>query len=789
MIKNYLKLALRNIMRQKAYSFINITGLAIGMASSILILLWVQHELSYDRFHAQSDQVFRITCNAGDFKAAVNPAGMPAALKRQLPAIKQYVRLSTPSRVLFEIGDRKFQENHVFYADSTFFEVFSFPLVKGDKNTVLDRSDAVLITQAMARKYFGKENPIGKTLKKDNRDFVIVAGVLADVPSNSHLQFDFILPMSSVYHTTDDLKNDTWDNFNYYSYVLLDKSSTSAAAVTALEKQITTIYKKRVSEKILKVEFQLQPLTKIHLHSDLQVDLAGHGNKQYVNIFIVVAVFILAIACINFMNLATARSSRRAKEVGLRKVAGAVKGQLIQQFLGESVLIAFFSLLLAIIITLLVLPLFNELAGKKLTIEFLDPKLILTLIGIALVTGLLSGSYPALFLSGFLPAKVLKGHVKSTGGNLLFRNGLVVVQFIVSFILLAGTVIIYYQVQFIKNRNPGFEKNHLLYMPMTGEMWNKIPALKSELSQNPLTANYTIVSDLPINLSSGTVNVQWENKDPRMQVVFPSIYVSENFIEVFQMKLLKGRGFSNDFKGDSSNFIVNEKALQVMGMKPEDAVGKSLSFQDRKGTIIGVVQDFNFKPVQQPIEPLVLPLNPWGGTVVVRTRPANIAATIAALEKISKKLNPAHPFEYNFLDQDLANLYRSEQRLGDLFKVFAVLAIIISCLGLYGLSAFMAEQRTKEIGVRKVLGASVLNIVYLLSTGFTRLILIAVLIAVPVSWILINKWLEGFAYHIEVSWMVFVIVSLVALCIAWLTVSYESVKAAIMNPVKSLRME
>jgi len=789
MLKNYLKIAVRNIQRHKAYSAINIAGLAIGMASSIFIFLWVQNELSYDRFHKNARQLYRITSSAGDFKAAVNPAGMPAGLKDQMPEIKNFARLSHPATILLETGNRKFEEKSAFYADSTFLELFSFPLIKGNAATALQRPDAILVTEDMAKKYFGQEEAMGKTLRKNNGANVTITGILANIPSNSHLQFDFILPMSAIAQTNWDLKNNVWDNFNFYNYVQLDKSFVpTAAALLKLNRQMDQIYKKRQPNGI-KVAFQLQPLTSIHLQPGLQVDLPGHGNVQYVNIFFIVAIFILVVACINFMNLATARSARRAKEVGLRKVVGALRGQLIRQFLGESLLISFFALAFAIVIVLLCLPLFNDLAGKKLAINLLDGKILLSLIGIALATGFVSGSYPALFLSGFKPVKVLKGNMKSMGGNLLFRNGLVITQFIVSIVLLVGTVVIYNQLQFIKNRNPGFAKASLLYMPMTGDMWGRQQALKTELQGNPLTSNFTIIDELPVNITSGTVDVVWEGKDPRLQVVIPSLDVSESFIDVFQMKLLNGRSFSTAFKADSANYIINEKAVALMGMTVGTAVGKPLSFHNAKGTIIGVVQDFNFKPVQQPIEPLVLRLNKWGGTVIVRTNPANTEATIKALGKISQQLNPAYPFTYNFLDQDLANLYRGEQQMGKIFNLFAVLAIFISCLGLYGLSAFMAQQRTKEIGVRKVLGASVFNIVYLLSTGFTRLILIAAAVAIPLSWFAINNWLESFAYHINVSWFIFVCAPLAAMVIAWLTVSYESMKAAVSNPVKSLRTE
>ena len=789
MIKNYLKIAFRNIIRHKAFAAINIAGLAIGMACSIFILLWVQNELSYDRFNKNANEIYRIAARAGDFKVAINPAPMVADLQAKMPVIKNTVRLATSSNV-FEVGDRKFEEKRVFYADSTFLEVFSYRLLKGDRASVLNRPDAVLITEDLAKKYFGHEDALGKILRKDNNKDVIVTGVLANIPSNSHLQFDCILPMSSIAQTNDNIKNQVWDNFDFYAYVQLDKTfGPSSANIAKFNKQMDDIYKTHVSEKILKVDFWLQPLTAIHLHSNYQVDLPGHGNVQYVNIFFVVALFILSVACINFMNLATARSARRAKEVGLRKVVGAGRKQLIGQFLGESMLISFVSLVLAIGIVWLLLPLFNDLAGKKLSIHLLDSRIITILATIALATGLISGSYPALFLSGFQPVKVLKGNMKTMGGNLIFRNGLVVVQFVVSIMLLAGTAIVYRQLNFIKSMNLGFDKSNLLYLPMAGEMWNKQQALKAELKQNPLTANYAITSDLPIDLASGTVNVQWEGKDPKSQVVFPTLMVDEGFFNVFQMKILSGRVFSPEFKSDTTNFIVNEKAVQVMGMKVSNAVGRSLSLWDNKGTIIGVVKDFNYKPIQQPIEPMIIALNRWGGTAVIRTQPGKTEATIKALGKISADLNPAYPFSYGFLDQDLANQYKGEQRMGSLFNVFAVLAIFISCMGLYGLSAFMAEQRTKEIGVRKVLGASVFKVVYLLSTGFTKLILIAVVIAVPLAWFAINSWLKSFAFRVNADWMVFLIASLAALAIAWLTVSYESIKAAIANPVKSLRTE
>jgi predicted permease len=790
MLKNYFKIAFRNIIRHKAYSILNISGLAIGMAASILILLWVQNELSYDRFNENADRTYRITANAGDFKAAVNPPGMPAGLQAEMPVIKKTVRLSHLSTNVLETDNRKFTEKRVFWADSTFLDVFSYPLIEGDRATALQRADGLLITADLEKKYFGREKALGKTMKLDNDDLVTVTGVLANIPSNSHLQFDVIIPLAADYKNNDILRNSSWGNFNYYSYVVLDPHfDANPASLARLEGQMNTIFKKHVGEDKLKAGFHLQPLTSIHLQSNLQVDLPGHGNIQYVNVLFIVAIFILVLACINFMNLATARSARRAKEVGLRKVVGAQRGQLIGQFLGESMLISLLALLLAIGLVWLSLPGFNLLAQKKLAIHLLDGKVLLMLLGIALATGLVAGSYPAFFLSGFQPVKVLKGSLRSLAGNMLFRNGLVVVQFVVSIVLLVGTVVVYNQLHYIRNRNMGFDKANLLYMPMTGDLWQKFSVLKTELERDPMTHDYTVVSELPVNIISGSPDAEWEGKDPNAQVVIPSIDVTEGFIDVFHMKLLNGRGFSKDFKADSNNFVINETAVRLMGMTVANAVGKSLTYQHRKGVIIGVVKDFNFKPVQIAIEPLVLRLMQYGGTVVVRAQPGKTEATIAALGRISQRLNPAYPFSFDFLDQDLANLYKGEQQMSSIFNLFAALAIFISCLGLYGLSAFMAQQRTKEIGVRKVLGASPFTIVYLLSTGFTRLIIVAMIIAIPLSWFVIHRWLEGFAYHVEVGWGVFAAAPVAALFIAWATVSYESLKAALMNPIKSLKIE
>jgi len=789
MIKNYFKIAFRNLVRHKAYSTINIAGLAIGMTCSIFILLWVRDELSYDRFHPDADRIYRITCDASGFKAAVNPYGMPEGLKGQLPQVSDFVRISHLSSELFSVGEKKFMEkDRVFYVDSNFLQFFYFPLIKGDGRTALASSENLLISETIAIKYFGTTDVIGKTLVTGNTHNHTITGVLKNIPGNSHLQFDFLMPLSFIGNNWDDIKYKTWGSFNFYSYLKMKRSfDPSTSSLAKFAREMDAIYITHIKE--LKVNFFLQPLAEIHLHPVAQVELPGGGNVQYVNIFFIVAIFILVVACINFMNLATARSARRAKEVGLRKVVGAGRFQLIGQFLGESMIIALLAFCLAFITVILLIPSFNQLSGKSLSFHLFDPGLLILLLGIAVGTGLLAGIYPALFLSGFKPVMVLKGKLKSVGGNLAFRNILVITQFVVSIVLLVGTVVVYKQLKYIRDRNLGFDKENLLYIETSGELWDKKDALKAALAGNPNTSQFTLIDHIPTNLISGSPNVVWEGKDPKTQIIFPSMDVDENFVDVFKMKILSGRSFSKEFKADSNNYLINETMAKVMGIKPENAVGKALSFGDQKGSIIGVVKDFNYKPIQNPIEPMVIRLNREAGYAIIRTKPGATEAAINSLAKIAKTINPGYPFEYGFLDHDLSNQYQAEQKMGTLFNIFGALAIFISCLGLYGLSAFMAEQRTKEIGVRKVLGASTFSILYLLSTNFTRLILIAVIIAVPISWYVTKTWLDGFAYRIELNWIVFVVASLSALMIAWATVSYESMKAAVANPAKSLRSE
>jgi putative ABC transport system permease protein len=790
MIRNYVKIAIRNLLRQKGFSFINIFGLALGISCTALIGMWVNDELSYDRFHRDFDRIYRITSTLPEMKvhAAVSSAPLALAIKNEFPEVDEAVRIFTYNRDLMQVGDARFEEKGIIYADSNFFRVFTFPFIKGDSERALQNPEGIVITEEMALKYFGSTDVLEKTIRKNNTEDFTVTGVIANVPDNSHLHFDFVQPMRFLARTNNDLKKNTWDNFNFFTYLKLnDKAQQSKAAIRELEKKMQEMYKK--NEPVVKVAFVLQPLQKIHLYSNFLADIPGHGNAQNVYIFTVVAAFILVVACLNFMNLATARAARRAKEVGLRKVVGAIRPHLMGQFLAESLVVALLSLLLALLIIYLVLPYFNTLGGKELALDFTNVKLISGLLGITVITGLLAGSYPALYLSGFVPATVLKGNFTAGGSGSLFRNTMVVIQFAVSISLIVGTAIVYRQLKYIQHLNLGYDKENLLYVPMTGEMWSKYDALRASLGNNRLTSQYSFISELPTNPSSATISVEWQGKDPNTQPLFYNMAIDEHFEEVFRATILDGHGYGENGLTDTVNILVNEMALKTMDMSIESAVGTKVTVWGQERTIIGVVKDFNFKPVQETIGPMFLYRNTWGGFAVVRTLRGETENTIKALEQICKEINPSFPFNYSFLDQDIANLYKAEQRLGSLFNVFAVLAIVISCLGLYGLSAYLAERRTRELGIRKVLGASGFQLVYLLSATFTRPIVIATAIAVPLAWYGMSEWLSGFAYHVTIDWTIFLVAFLSALVIAWLTVSFESIKAATTNPVKSLRSE
>ena len=791
MLKNYFTIAFRNLVRNKLFTGLNMLGLAIGLACSMFIFLWVQDELSYDRFNANADKIYRITAKLSDVEAAVTPPPLAMAIEAEIPAIKRATRI-IPQHRMITAGTKIFDEKNIYYADTNFLKIFSYPLLEGNLSTALSAPDAVVLTEATAKKYFrSAEAAIGKTIYIDNNitgTQLTVTGILKNIPSNSHLQFDLLLS-TKLY---DGMGNaGVWDNYAAYVYFRLDDNfKATPDAINAIERQINAI-KNKSDQSGTHSSLSIQALTDIHLRSNFMLDVGGQGNSRQVTIFSLVAVFILLIACINFMNLSTAISSQRAKEVGMRKTVGAQKRQLIFQFMSESVILCFISLTIAVTLVAILLPGFNQLASKSISLHhLLHIKTAVVLLGTAVIVGALSGSYPAFVISSFNVLKTLKGVQASTTGKRPFINGLIVVQFAISVILMISTLIVYQQLQFIKNRNIGFDKDNLLYvqMPQVGDLKDNKDALNAMLSQHPDLGDYTITDHLPTYLTTGAP-LHWRGMDPQKQVMGSRLRTDENFLKTFGMQLVAGRFFSDDFKADDSSYVVNETALKAMGMTTATAIGQKIAMNDREGTIIGVVKDFNFKPVQQPIEPLVIRNNFAGGYLVMRTSPDNIPHIIEQIKEVFGRIYTDYPFSYGFVNEDLSKLYVTEQRMGKLFTIFSVLSIIIATLGLFGLTTYAVQRRTKEIGIRKVLGASVAGVIVLLSKDFIKLVLIATIIAIPIAWYAMNSWLQDFAYRIELRWWMFALVGLLAVIIALMTVSFQSVKAALVNPVKSLRSE
>ena len=785
MLKNYLKIALRNIKRHKGYSFINIVGLAVGMACCILILFWVQDELSYDRFHENADDIYRVIqdINFADHSTTwtITQGPLGPSLKEDYPEIINAVRIT--GRGLRLTYNEKSYDEGVGMADGSIFEMFTFPLVKGDPATALSDPFSIVLTEEMAEKYFGDEDPIGKTIRADNQWDFQVTGVMKNVPSNSHLQFDFLIPF--IFGRELNYTVDRWGNSQFRTYVQIQ---TGVPVQEVIQKISGHLFEKPTIEKDARLN--LQPLTRIHLYSNYEFDSA-HGDITYVTLFSIVAFFILLIACINFMNLATARSGNRAKEVGMRKVAGAHKIDIIKQFYGESILLAFIALLFAVIFVWLLLPAFNNLAAKELSMNITgNLSILLGLLCIAIITGIISGSYPALFLSTFQPVMVLKGLRLSGSKGSLFRKILVVFQFSLTILLIICTTGVYNQINYMQNKKLGYNKEHMIYFGMRGDMREKFDSVKNELLQNPNILGVTASSNVPTYGYTFSNSLwRWEGQSPDEEILMRAVFIDVDYFKTFGMEIAEGRSFSKEFPTDATEAImVNEEAAKVMGM--ESPIGKRLSIGDNNFKIIGVVKNYHFRSLQQEIEPLILLYFPQRCRVLfARLKSDNIPQTIGYIENLWKKFAPGLPFNYRFLDEALDRLYRSEQRIGTLFRYFSILAILISCLGLLGLASFMAEQRTKEIGIRKVLGATASNIVALLSKEFFKWVIVANFIAWPIAYFALNKWLQSYAYKINVALWSFILSGALALVIALATVSYQSIKAALANPVDSLRYE
>ena len=783
MIRNYIKIALRNMTKHSAYSVINIAGLSVGLTAFILIALWIQHELSYDRFHERSSQLYRIIehqyyANNELFPVAVTPAPLGPYLKENFPEIENATRTSE-ARFLFQYGDLKFNELG-YMVDPSFFEMFSLDIVKGDQKTLLSNLDNIVISESLEKKYFQGNDPLGKVFRINNTDFA-VTGVFRDFPENSHMKFDYILPFELfVKFGWDSLKH--WDWNGYYTYAQLRKD----AEVETVNSKIKDIINKYV-EASGRTEIYLQPLSSIHLHSKFTADIGGHGDIQYIYIFSAVAAFVLTIACINFMNLSTARSTRRSKEVGIRKVVGAARTQLIRQFLMESIMFVLISLLVALVLAQLLLPSFNEISGKVLELSFESTQLWIILSCVMIVTSVISGSYPALFMSSFKPVTTLKGTLRSGKGAIIFRKVLVITQFTITVLLISGTIIVYHQLTFIRNKKLGFEKNNVISFRVSDEIRKNLEPFKNELLSASGVGGVTYTSNSLTYVGTSGGGMEWEGKDPDVDILFHFLAADYDFIKTFNIEMFDGRNFSREMATDSAAIILNEEAIRQMGL--ENPVDKKVKWDDPL-TIIGIVKDFHFKSIHEKIEPLVIMVaaNRYNW-VYVKLNSGDLTGAVGAVKDAYKKFSPDRPFDYTFLNEDFDKLYRAEQRTGTIFNYFAWIAIFISCLGLFGLVMFTIEQRVKEIGIRKVLGASVSNLFSLISSDFIRLIIISNVIAIPVAWYAMNKWLDTFAYKITIHWATFALAAAASILIAWLTMSYQSVKAAVANPVNSLRNE
>lgn len=815
MIKNYFKIAFRNLWKNKGYSAINIFGLAIGLATCLLITLYVVNELSYDRFNEKADRIYRINSDlrfgGGDLHMTQTSDMMGPLLKKDYAAVEQYTRIYTSEgEKLIKKGEEFIDEPRTAYVDSTFFDVFTLPAIAGNTKTALNEPGTVVITESMAKKYFESTDVLGKNIEvkvglgNETKPYKITA-VIKNIPADAHFNFDFLFCMKNANYQWGQLTS-----HNFHTYLLL-KPGTDYKAFQKnfdqyLEKYVLPSVQQFVKVNSIdelkkagnKLEYSLMPLTKIHLYSDYSFEITPPGSIQYVYIFSAVALFILIIACINFMNLSTARSARRAKEVGIRKVLGTERKTLITQFLVESTLTALLALFIAIVVAYLVLPLFNTIAAKSLHLsDLLGSSILPFVLLLPFIVGLLAGSYPALYLSKFKPIAVLKGSGANGFKKSQLRNALVVFQFAASIMLIIGTIIVYSQLRYIQTTQLGFNKDQVLVIDRAYALGNNIQAFKNDVLAMPGVSSATVSSYLPVSNSSRSDNTF--SKDPVMDtknaIDMQNWGVDYDYIKTMGMEITKGRNFSKEFGTDSSAILITETTARMLGY--DDPVGKKIYVPSQKPgdntmlpiEIIGVVKDFHFESLRQKLGPLCMRLDNSTGLVSFKITAANAKQLISQAENKWKALAPGMPFSYRFLNDSFNDMYRSEQRAGVIAVIFAILAIVIACLGLFGLATYMAEQRTKEIGIRKVLGASVSNVALMLSKEFLLLVLIAAVMAFPVAWWAMNRWLQDFAYRITISWWIFIAAGVIAAVIALLTISFQTIKAALANPVKNLRTE
>ena len=794
MFQNYLKITLRSLWRNKVLAGINIFGLSVGIAACLLILVFIADELSYDKFQEKGNRIARVIMEYGGngevIKAAVTGTKVAPAFSRDFPEVESAVRIYNAPKVV-SYGDKLFEEEKFLYADSTFFRIFSFRLLQGNAASVLTGPDKIVLTARAARKYFGEENPVGKTLRINNANNFLVTGIAADVPVNSQIKFDMVASFAS----TSAAKDEQWFSANYYTYLLL----RTPQAIPALQAKIPPYMRAQSAETGMTgtdyLTYNLEPLPQVHLHSELS-SLEPNGDLKYIYIFGFIAGLILIIACINYINLTTAHSASRAKEVGIRKVIGARKEQLFRQFIGESFILTFISLLISLILVKIFLPALNHLTGRELTDGILhSPFIVLALLFIALIISVLAGSFPAFALANFKPVTVLKGSFKNSDTGVWLRKGLIVFQFVISTFLIVSALIIHRQLGYIQHKKIGYNNQQVLVLPTDEHILKKFNLFKSEFKQNPNVSQVTLAYETPTHIGGG---YSYKKPTDENSTSVTAIPVEKDFLATLAIPLAAGRDFNqtdekllqNTAEQKENSFILNESAAKHLGYTAAEAVGKRLELSNRQGIIRGVVKDFHFAPLHETISPLVIFLDniSWG-KMLVKIDGKDVSGTLQNLQAKWTELAPHRPFSYSFLDQEYARLYSTEQRTGKTFTVFACLAILLACLGLFGLAAFTMAQRTKEIGVRKVLGASFLNIFMLLSKGFLQMVLLANLLAWPLIWWAMHRWLQDFAYRVTISWWLFAAAGLVVIFIALLTVSFQAIKAAIANPIKSLRTE
>ena len=790
MLKSYFKIGWRAIKNNKAFSLINILGLALGLTCSLLIFLWVQDERSMDNFHANGARLYtvyeRVSVD-GKINANYNtPGPLGAELKRVIPEIEYASASAMPDKLSFDAGDKIIKMEGGF-ADSDYFKMFSYPLLEGSVQTALNSPVSLAISEKMAKQFFGSAaDAFGKTLKLDNKKDMSITAVFADCPRNTSRKFDFLINWPTLQEYNPSIKN--W-NLNGPNTQLLLRPGADPLVVRTKIKNFLDGYNKEQSASY-KIELDIQRFGDTYLHSNFKNGQIEGGRIEYIGIFSVIAVFILLIACINFMNLTTALSAKRAKEIGVRKVAGALRFSLVRQFLGEALFITSVSVGLSLIGVSMLLPLFNQWTGKEIELPVTNGYFWLGLVALTLVTGLIAGSYPALLLSSFKPIRVLKGSLLFSQSAGMLRKGLVVFQFVLSIVLIAGTLIISKQVNYVQQINLGYDRQNLVYIPLEGELAGKFELFSHLALSTPGVQSLSRIStQSPSNIENQIGGVFWEGKDPNSTPMFTQAATGYDFVKTMDLKLLEGRDFSRDFASDSVGYLINEAALKIINYK--NPIGRSLTQWGKQGKIIGVLRDFHYTSLHEPIKPLIVRMAPpvTYGTALVRTEAGKTTQALADLEKIAKTLNPKYSFTWSFSDEEYQHLYKSEQVVNRLSNAFATLAIFISCIGLLGLAMFTAERRAKEMSIRKVLGASVAIQFALLSSEFIVLVLLALAIATPIAWISMHHWLLNFAYRTSIDWWIFGFAGAMAVLIALATVSFQAIRTAMANPIRSLRSE